>query len=48
MDLLTRGGVDDRAGALVGVDGWTVVVVVERVDALELVRAGICCGRGRW
>lgn len=24
------------------------MVALERVDALELARTGVCCGRGRW
>jgi len=32
-----------------GIDVETeVVVVLDRVDALELARAGVCLGRGRW
>jgi len=48
MNLLARGEVEVCAGVLVGVGVGTEVVVLERVDALELVRTGVCRGRGRW
>lgn len=39
-------GAEVCAGVLV--DVGTEVVVLERVDALELARTSVCCGRGRW
>ena len=49
MNFLARGGVEARAGVLFGADvGTEVVVVLERVEALELARIGVCRGRGRW
>ena len=45
MNLPARDGVEVCAGVLVDVE--TEGVVLERVDALELARMGICCGRGR-
>lgn len=50
MNLLAWGGVEARAGVLFEVDVGTkvVVVVLERVEALELARIGVCRGRGRW
>ena len=42
MALLGGGGLEVRAVAVVEID------VCEKVDALELARVGIFCGRGRW
>jgi len=46
MNSLARAEV--CAGVLVEVGVETEIVVLERVDALELVRTGVCRGRGRW
>lgn len=48
MSSLVPGEVEVRAGVLFGADFGTEVVVFERVEVLEFVRMGICCGRGRW
>jgi len=45
MSLSVGGGVEVRA---VRIDEVEEVVVLERVDALELARMGVFCGRGRW
>jgi len=42
MCLLAGGGLAVHAG--VGAE----LVVLERVDALELARVGVFCGRGLW
>jgi len=48
MNLSVGGGVEVRVGVGGRIEVEVEVVVLERVDALELARMGVFCGRGRW